>query len=183
MKNYPEFILDLLSQPGASGFVAIEIDTEVPFRRTTLPYDVPINGNVYAKDLKLVNFDMPRADQAVGRESYRLTLSDPERQLESEISVGVGMRVDVGLLDEFGPRLDYLLRVYAGRIDTYTFKQAEGSRVLQIQGVSPAGALSYTRAIYTDVDYVKQQNPIDGSMDAIGSRTSEEITLSWGKRS
>jgi hypothetical protein len=184
MKSYSSFILDRLNDESLSAFIVVDLELPVPYRWVTLPYDVVIDGNTYQGKSGLVSFDMPRSDQAVGRDSYKIVLSDVSRLVEANLTqngTGAPMQVRIGFLDGYEPNLTDLAIVYKGFVDSYNLQQADETRVLTVQGVSPAGALSYTRSIYTDDDYVKQINSADNSMSMIGSGSAESLLLRWGK--
>jgi hypothetical protein len=185
MKNYPQFILDKLNQDSVAIFIVIEILLSNPKRWTTLPYDVEINGENYTGKGALITFDLPRSDQAVSRESYKLAVSDPGRLLEAELTqegTGAPLNLYVGFFDGTQPNLEHIAVLYKGSIDTYAFRQEESARLLSIQGVSPAGALSYGRAIFTDKNYVTQYDANDRSMDLVGTTSLDNLILGWGKK-
>jgi hypothetical protein len=185
MKSYSSFILDRLASDSATVFLVIDITIPSAKRWTTLPYNVTIGGQTYLGKAGLVTFDMPRSDQALGRDSYKITVSDPDRTLEGELTqagTGAPFSIRLGFFNTSSqPVLTDLVTIYKGSIDTYVFSQEEETRTLSIQGVSPAGALSYGRAIFTDKDYIKQQNNLDTSMDLVGTTSLEKLILGWGK--
>jgi hypothetical protein len=184
MRNFSNFIIQELQKEAISAFIVVNLDLSTPQQWTTLPYDVEIDDQLYTGKAKLLSFDLPRADQAVGRDSYKIIVSDPNRDLESTLlqsGFGALMRIRLGMLDEYTPQLTDLVEVYNGSIDTWSFEQGDEGRALTVQGVSPSGALNYTRAIYTDKDYVQQQNFLDSSMNAIGSASAESLTMGWGR--
>jgi hypothetical protein len=184
MRKFSNFIIEELQKEAIAVFIVIELGLSTPQRWTTLPYDTVIDGSLHIGKAKLVTFDLPRADQAIGRDSYKITVADNDRFVET-LLIGSGMsapmRIRMGFLNEYTAQVNDLVEVYNGSIDTWVFQQSGESRSLTIQGVSPAGALSYNRSIYTDSNYVQQQNPLDRSMEAIGSTSAEEVVLGWGK--
>jgi hypothetical protein len=184
MKNYPQTIIDALEADSMSAFIVLDLQLNPAIRWTTLPYDVVIGEFTYSGKAKLVSFDLPRHDQAVGRDSYKVTIADTDNSVQALLTangIGAPMRIRIGVLNDYTPNLQDFAEIYSGSVDTFNVSQSDSARLLTVQGVSPAGALSFTRAIYTDTDYIRQQNSGDTSMNAVGSTTAEAVTLGWGR--
>ncbi len=170
---------------------------------TTLQYDVAMSdGNTYLSDGGLVSIDPPRLSNVVDRESYKISIADPDFEFKPYLNngiVGSELVVFVGFLnttnatitDSNGDEIEHYqvfkdmrdtIISYKGVIDNnnYEVDFSNNQVMLTLEGSSPLANLDQVKTFYTSKDQMMQVNPNDTSMDE-AYKGSEELVIKWGK--
>lgn len=197
MRTTNASIKTLMSQDFISTFYLVELNLNSSVvRDTTIGYDFTFNSQVFSSSGYLLSVDPPKMSSTVDREAYKVTYSDPDFSLRSEMETGIlgkRLKVWIGFMNTLDAPLagidpgqpmtnagDIIL-VYSGFVDSpaYTYNP-DGEIVASIEATSPMGALDSTITLYTSKDSLQQRNPADTSFDQIYDG-SAGIQLLWGK--
>lgn len=202
MRKISTVIANVIDQPNVMPFFLVSIG-DMNLYLTTLQYDVVMSdGQTYLSDGGLVSVDPPRLSSVVDRESYKITIADPDFEFRTFLdngAVGSELSVRVGFLNaltetligsdgvevtHYHPFKDLRDTIYAykGAIDSHSYNIdfSNNEVMLTLEGSSPLANLDQVRAFYTSKDQMNQVNKNDTSMNEV-YKGSGELTLKWGK--
>jgi len=203
MRNIPSVLFEAMQRDHAISFLVVKIGPTVNgafIAYTTLPYQFPYGGTTYLPDNGLLAIDPPNLSEVMDRDSYKLTISDPDFTLRATIEsnefTGATVYVGAGLINtldivnggtEPGEAYDWLMTVYAGYLDNVEYAITPNEEIsLNLEGSSPMGSFDLTRSLMTSRNYLDKKYPNlpygrDTSYDQI-LIGSEKVNILWGRK-
>ena len=199
MKNVSTIMLDLMSRNDLGNHVFIEIGPNLSsqyFRYTTLPWDFSYGGETFLTVNGLMGLDPPRISKVLDKETYNISISDPNFTLRPFFEggggrlVGTNMSILAGFVNMtettiYGtpPGEDFgeYFKLYEGYVDTADYSVSSEDVVLSITGSSPMGPLDLTRSLITSKNWIQRQYNGETGYDQV-FEGSKEINLNWGKK-
>jgi hypothetical protein len=205
MRSYSNNVATILALQDISYFYLVELGPYLNLswvsttkRYITLGVDKTIGGNLYSGNSKIISVDPPRMSSSVDRESYKITLVDPDyefrglfergfSQINVKISIGF-FNTSPGVLGGVAPGEPILsisdtIVVYAGKVDNqvYAVDMDDGGVLCTLECTSPMGAIAMSRPRLTTNDSIQQINPADTSFSQV-YKGSKGVGLLWGKK-
>lgn len=181
-------IIELLAQPVIEPFYMVQIDGAT--RITTYMAQIELSdGSVYTPG-DLVALDPPRLSSSVDRESYKISIADPNMEFGANFEdgmVGLDLEVRAGFIDQVTgkPELNkantFLL--YKGAIEALSYQinlEEIGESIATITCASPMANLDMAKPFHTSKDFIRQLNPEDSCFDQVYEGAGP-VQLKWGK--
>lgn len=185
MKTNSATLLSNLNNDNLGVFFLVQFSFNSNYYYTTLPYELSWNGNLYASETNLINFESPRATTVVDRQPYKLTLSALDSDMMAEVESGIihrGVDIKMGLIIDDVPLtgLNDMFNVYKGTVANISKTISGGEQLLNIECSAPLSSLDAKSTLFTTRDALKTFDPTDTSFDQIFEGSSE-FSLKWGQ--
>lgn len=202
MRKISTVVAQLIQEDNVMPFFLVKLP-DMGLYLTTMQYDVVMSdGNTYLSDGGLLSVDPPRLSSVVDRESYKISLADPDFEFRTFLdngAVGSELTVIVGFLNSTNanvigsdgievPHYQVLkdfrdtITAYKGIIDSHNYEIdfSNNQVTLTLEGSSPLANLDQVKVFYTSKDQMLQVNTNDTSMNE-SYKGSGELALKWGK--
>ena len=186
MRTFSSTVQNLINQDKVKFFILIKLSFSTTYYLSSLPYDVTYDGDSYAANSGILEYDSPKFSSVVDREAYKIVLTDIDDEITTEFKNGVvgnDIILRIGLVDPLTKQpllgANDIMPFYKGTIDSPTIENNWETKLAILEGSSPMADLDQINSIMVSKDGMDQLSLIDTSYDKIYD--DNEIQLKWGK--